>query len=265
MSRLSIGLTRRLAIPLLCGLLCVPVSATQKRSHKPKPKPQAGSAPAAPALPPGPLTPLTLQQTPALPAQVVFQDGQLTITARNSTLSDILRAVHAQTGAAMEFPSNATERVVGQFGPGPACEVLAALLHGSSFNYVLLGSAADPDGLVRVIVTPAASGEPGSNPTTTARSRPNLPGQIATPASNDDADDDNADDVQYEMPSGEQADQEPPRPNGQPVIKTPEQLLQELQRQQQQLQQQQQPPTGMQPGVPSPPDQSAPQDRRDRE
>jgi len=46
-----------------------------------------------------------------------------------------------QTGAEIEIPS-ATERVVTHLGPGPARDVMADLLNGSRFNYVLLGSPA---------------------------------------------------------------------------------------------------------------------------
>jgi hypothetical protein len=82
---------------------------------------------------------------PTSAPQVSFHNDQLTIVAHNSTLGDVLRAVRNQTGAAVEIPANATERVVGRFGPGPARDVLAVLLNGSHFNYVMLGSAATLD------------------------------------------------------------------------------------------------------------------------
>ncbi len=92
--------------------------------------------------------------------------GQLTITAQNSTLGDILRAVRNQTGAAVDVPANATERVVGNFGPGPARDVLSSLLNGSHFNYVLLGSATNPDALEHVIliVKSSAAEQPAAPP-----------------------------------------------------------------------------------------------------
>ena len=77
----------------------------------------------------------------------------LTIVAENSTLSDILRAVRTQTGAAVEIPPNATERVVTHLGPGAPRNVLASLLNGSHFNYVMLGSPTNPDKVDRVILT----------------------------------------------------------------------------------------------------------------
>ena len=64
---------------------------------------------------------------PAVPPKVSFSGGMLTIVAENSTLSDILRAVKAQTGAAVEIPPNATERVVTHLGPGAPRDVLSSL------------------------------------------------------------------------------------------------------------------------------------------
>jgi len=58
--------------------------------------------------------------------------------AHNSTLADVLRAVRKLTGAEMEIPPNATERVVADIGPGPARTVLAELLNGTHFNYVMV-------------------------------------------------------------------------------------------------------------------------------
>ena len=97
---------------------------------------------------------------PALPPQVRYSRGQLTIVAENSTLADILRAVRAQTGAMVEVPPNATERVVTHLGPGPARDVLAALLNGTHFNYVMLGSPAHPDSVERLILTSKSGGDP---------------------------------------------------------------------------------------------------------
>jgi len=98
--------------------------------------------------------PPTLQQMPSVPPKVNFTNGLLTIVAENSTLGDVLRAVGTQTGAAIEMSTDATERVVGHLGPGPARDVITKLMNGSLFNYVILGSAAQPDRIDRVILTP---------------------------------------------------------------------------------------------------------------
>ena len=122
-------------------------------SKRPAKKVQPAPTPQPAPQPTPPPPPSTLEQLPTSAPQVSFQNGQLVIVARNSTLGDVLRAVRNQTGANVEIPANATERVVGRFGPGPARDVLASLLNGSHFNYVMLGSATNPNALDHVIVT----------------------------------------------------------------------------------------------------------------
>ncbi len=241
-----------------------------ERRHSTTSQPVTDDQP-TPALPPP-----TLAQQPATPPQVSFQGGQLTISAQNSTLGDILKAVKAQTGATIDVPGTASDRVIGQFGPGPARDVLTALLNGSRFNYVLLGSSTDPGALDRVILMAKSGGSVESSPPpqeqTTAYNqnfaRPTAPmaappqpapggntvvveGQDAQDDATDDTDttdatdDAQADDQTDQNQADDQAatdDQQ--QQNGQQNVKTPEQLLQELQQRQQQIQQ------GIQPGVP---------------
>jgi hypothetical protein len=117
-----------------------------------------------PPLPPGPLRQLPMDQIPATPAKVGFENGLLTISAQNSTLGEILRDVHKLTGATIDVPpsSAANERVVVHLGPGAPRDVLAGLLNGSSFNYVMLGSNSDPSAVATVLLTakPSVAGEP---------------------------------------------------------------------------------------------------------
>ncbi|MFZ0801186.1 MAG: hypothetical protein WBQ09_15310 [Terriglobales bacterium] len=220
-------------------------------------KPQAVTAPSIPLRP---------EQMPATPPQVAFQDGQLSITAQNSTLGDILRAVRNQTGANVDVPANATERVAGNFGPGPARDVLSSLLNGSHFNYVLLGSASNADALERVIlIVKSSTGEPSATPETASATAP-APAETAEATTEDQAPEQGEENLFAEEP-GNQA--ETPAPAfGQPASpRTPEQMLQDMQRQQdmeQQIQQRQQQlglpaglqgPRGMPPGLPQPPQQ----------
>src|SRR6202049_1486005 len=143
-------------------------TAAQQRGARKRPAKQEQPVPPPSPAPPPP--PPTLEQMPAVPPKVSFGNGLLTIVAENSTLSDILRAVRTQTGAAVEIPSNATERVVTHLGPGEPRDVLASLLNGSHFNYVLLGSPTNPGKVDRVILT-SKSGGAG------AGSAPMAPGQ----------------------------------------------------------------------------------------
>ncbi|MBZ5597829.1 MAG: hypothetical protein LAN83_05855 [Acidobacteriia bacterium] len=267
----------KIAVILMSMLLCLaaatPVYATQRRAA-PKPVAKAPeSTPAIEVVQPPP-QPLTLEQQPASPPRVSYQDGLLTIAAHNSTLGDILRSVHAQTGAAVDVPGNATERVVGHFGPGPAREVLAELLNGSHFNYVMLGSATNPDTLERVILTSRTGGLPETSSVAQVASRPVVspPAPVEPQEEPLDAnsDEDFSDDQVADQPAEEaqpdqnqdasQQQQEQQQlqqqgfPNAQPGVRSPEQLLRELQ--QRQLQQQGNPQVPP-PGFPVPPNQQS--------
>jgi len=210
-----------------------------------------------PAAPPPP----TPEQLPSQPPTVTYENGQLAIVAPNSTLSDILHAVHNQTGANIDIPPGANERVVSSFGPGPARDVLTSLLNGSHFNYVMVGSVADPNAVAQVILTPRAGGE--TPPTVQAGQAAGLPIRprvapqpypqpqvqnqmpVEEPGSSDGMEEE---DASQDTNVDNGVDQGAPEPGqgtegqnpNQPVVKTPEQLLQELQRQQQMVQQQQQ-------------------------
>src|SRR5215472_8725823 len=146
---------------LLGAVLCLASasSAVPAQNHKKAKKPLP---PPLPSGPTGPVQQIPLDSIAAVAPQVTFQNGQLTIIAPNSTLADILRAVKKQTGAEIDVPS-APERVVTHLGPGPAREVMAELLNGSRFNYVLLGAPGDQNGLTRVVLV-AKTGAPEITP-----------------------------------------------------------------------------------------------------
>ena len=244
-----------------------------RKSHKAAPKPAV-----LPPLPPGPLPQLPLDVMPATAPKVSYQNGLLTIVAQNSTLGDILRDVRKSTGASIEVPPNATERVFTRLGPGAPRDVLASLLNGSSFNYVMLGSSSNPTSIVSVVLTTkpatgtaqtAASTYPPPQPvygTQMPAPQPVIAQQqvVAQPAATD-SDDANADDPSAaadENAEQDQTDGQQPGANGgvqqdpsqaQPPNagpKTPEQILEMLRRQQ--------PIPAGQPGV-QPPTQQPPQ------
>jgi hypothetical protein len=96
---------------------------------------------------------------PKSPLQVSFENGLLTILADKATLSEILFAVHQRTGADIPIPAGAEqEKVAAALGPAPAAEVLAQLLNGSKFNFLILSSESDPRLLDRVILSQRAGG-----------------------------------------------------------------------------------------------------------
>ena len=85
---------------------------------------------------------------------VTYRDGQLTIDAENATLSAVLELIARKTGAAIELPpGTGLERIVERSGPAPVNEVLAQLLNGSRFNFVIVNSAQKPHDLAQVILS----------------------------------------------------------------------------------------------------------------
>jgi hypothetical protein len=243
---------------LLAGVLVLPVAGLADTQNTPQhhvrkaAKKQELPAP-LPSGPQGPVPQVPLDAMPAVPPQVSYQDGLLTIVAPNSTLGDILRGVHKQTSADIEVPANATERVVTRLGPAPAREVMAELLNGSRFNYILLGSPENANSLVRVVLvaktpdTPAAPPGVNENPRAAAGVEPAEAAETETP---DETPDDQQD---------QNAESDQPANPDQPAVKTPQQMLQEMQQRQLQMQQQGQqpgqPPFPGRPGVPTPPQQ----------
>jgi hypothetical protein len=243
---------------LMLVLLSVAATATaetgpRKQGHRKKaPVVQPAPEPApTPAQPPPPLTP---EQGPPSPPEVSFQGGQLTIVARNSTMGDVLTAVKQRTGAAVDMPAVSSERVVGRFGPGVPRDVMAQLLNGSHYDYVLLGSPADPGALRKVVLIARASG-PEPAPQQQQANQPGMLGNQGNPNLQmvpDIANDEQPEDTSVEIPEAQEQQQEEPQPDQQqtgpngPAVKTPEQLLRELQQQQQQ-QQQNVPPPGTPP------------------
>src|SRR5690242_8026545 len=100
------------------------------------------------------ITPPTAAPAPA-PLQVSFDRGQLWVSARNVSLAEVLYQIHLRTGADIPIPAGAEqEKVVATAGPGPAKDVVATILNGSRFNFVLVGSAQDQNVLRSVILTP---------------------------------------------------------------------------------------------------------------
>ncbi len=240
-----------IASSCLVGLCIAQAGNSNTNAAKPtskKKKKKVVEKPPLPPLPSGPTGPLqsqiSLDAIPAVPPQVSYQNGQLTIIAANSTLSDILKAVRKQTGAEIEIPA-ANDRVVTRLGPGPAQEVMAELLNGSRFNYVVLGSPQDANALTQVVLVPKtgvenAPQQAGNQPPQIVDVPPEMDdanNADAATAPDEGATDDNAD---QQQPQPAEAEQPPAGTPEQPGVKTPQQMLQEMQQRQLQLQQQQQ-------------------------
>jgi hypothetical protein len=214
--------------------------------------------------PPVVVTPPTPEQMAPMAPQVTYQNGQLSILAQNSTLGSILSAVRARTGAHIDVPPDAAnDRVAAQLGPGNPRDILASLLEGSRFDYIVLGSPTNPDALSQVILTPhAGSGgatATASMPQPGGNVQPGMPPRPAGGAGRPEmtGDEEEGAEVQTQpepqeqpqpvvaqpaMPNPGAAPQAPGQQQNPNQVKTPEQLLLELQRMQQQQQGQQQPP-----------------------
>jgi len=142
-----------------------PTAATEARVAAPQ-----ATVPTASAAP-------TSETTPAGSLKISYVSGQLRIDALDSTLRDVLTKVAALTGVKIEIPAGASsERLpVVKLGPGPARQILASLLSASSFDYLILASATDPDGIQNVILMPrekkgsGGNGGTGADPVAMAR------------------------------------------------------------------------------------------------
>lgn len=209
-----------------------PAAPVAKRSpnHRARPAEVQSPAPAdpqalTPPLPEPPQWPVN--ETPAK-AAVTWDATGLKIQANNSSLHDILNEVSTDTGAKLEGMGT-DERVFGEYGPGTARDVISQLLHGSSYNVLMIGDQ--------------GAGTPRQIVLSTRRSGPSQPQANRQPQDQPDED-------VPEQP--EVDDQPPPMINGRPPMqqmmpqgppgapRTPQQVLQELQQRQQQIQDQQQ-------------------------
>ncbi|MHB8302005.1 MAG: hypothetical protein ACYDC6_04070 [Acidobacteriaceae bacterium] len=116
--------------------------------------------------------PLSPSAAIAQPAAVNLKDGQLTVNANNSDLTQILQHVADISGMTIDGLSKST-RVFGVYGPGNPSDVLTALLVGTGYNFLLVGNTSDgaPSKLLliaqndNVPALPPANGPPAASDT----------------------------------------------------------------------------------------------------
>ncbi|WP_348261746.1 hypothetical protein P8935_18325 [Telmatobacter sp. DSM 110680] len=201
------------------------------RAHQAAKKSQV-PAPVAQTPPPPPMPDWPVNDKPS-PASVVWDSTGLRINASNSSLQQILNEVSTDTGTKVEG-LGADQRVYGSYGPGQARDVLAQLLQGSGYNVLLAGDLGQ--GAPReMVLSPRRSGGPANAPGVDNRQQ-------------QDPDEDIPD-----QPQPEEQPQPPPPvqvpqaqggtrpgfgPNG--PIRTPQQVMEEMQQRQILMQQQQQ-------------------------
>jgi hypothetical protein len=87
------------------------------------------------------------------PAAVDYASGQLSVVADNAPLGFVLNLIAAKTGAVIDLvPELQNEPVVARLGPGPARDVLTALLDSPRIDYIVLGGDDTGGKLQRIMV-----------------------------------------------------------------------------------------------------------------
>ena len=75
---------------------------------------------------------------------VVYEKGRLYIFGHDVTLKQVLDAVHEKTGALLDVPlSLSSGKLAVEIGPDDPERVLASLLYGTGLNYAVVGSVAE--------------------------------------------------------------------------------------------------------------------------
>jgi hypothetical protein len=185
--------------------------------------PSAGAAAQDAMSAPRPLPP-SLKDKPAQAARISLSGGQLSVDANNSSLSQILHDLSSSSGMTIDGLDK-DQRVFGVYGPGDPRDILSSLLDGAGYNFLMVGTT--NAGTPRAVVLTVRSNAPLAPTTSSAPSPPeeddepvvnNYPPEQVTPPPH---------------PPGTPGQD----PNGQP--RTPQEIIQELQRMRQQQQQQQ--------------------------
>jgi len=208
-------------------------SAVPAKSHAPhsaKKKPAPVAVEEVPPPPPPPHWPINDSPNPP---SVVWDSSGLRISATNSSLQQILNEVSTDTGTKV-VGTVPDQRVYGIYGPGDAREVLTQLLQGSGYNILLAGDIGK-GAPSEIVLTPRRSGPANA---------PNAINRNQQPEQEDEV----SDQPEEEPPPPIQQPQMPAEtrpgfgPNG--PMRTPQQVMEEMQQrqlqQQQQMQQQQQ-------------------------
>lgn len=182
--------------------------------------------PAAAPTPSSPYAASPLLAVPAKPAHITLEKSQLSIQANNSSLKQILDQLAKDAGMSIDGLTR-DQRIFGVYGPGNPKEILSELLDGAGYNVLMLGTT--------------DAGTPRDLQLSLRDNAPEVAGQPAVVAQQPDEDD--AEDTSANYPPAGEATPHPsvpppnqPTPNG--GVKSPQQLLQELQRMRQQQQQQ---------------------------
>ena len=217
------------------------VPAKSHARHRTSKKPAAAQE-VAQTPPPPPMPNWPVNDKPN-PPSVVWDASGLKINASNSSLQQILSEVSTDTGTKV-VGNVPDQRVFGSYGPGQASDVLLQLLQGSGYNVLLAGDLGH-GAPSQIVLTPRRGGSasPAAGPNPQQQ-------QQMQPQDQDDSDNMDQQPEQPEQPE-ETVPAIPPNPQpGQPgtgpngPVRTPQEIMQEMQQrqlmQQQQMQQQMQ-------------------------
>ena len=240
------------AAPVAQSPLGAPRSAkvhAHRVSKSPAQNPAVTQAPPPPPMPHWPVN-----DAPN-PPSVVWDASGLRINASNSSLQQILNEVSTDTGTKV-IGNVPDQRVFGTYGPGEASDVLLQLLHGSGYNVLLAGDLGR-GAPSQIVLSPRRGGSSnppgGANPPQQDVQQPEQDENetVDQPESPDQPDETT---VPAIPPQNQQPNQGQPGmpPNG--PMRTPQEIMQEMQQRQllqqqpmqQQMQQQQGNPTAPQ-------------------
>jgi hypothetical protein len=163
-------------------LIAATILSTAALSHaQPQaPPPTSSTLPtiASTATPTTPFVPLTPAQRPPQRAKVTYTDHEITVTASNSSLNQILHDISHLTGIKITGGVS-DERVFGDYGPASPSQVLATLLNGTGSNMLLVQSTGEAP--MELILTPRQGGPTPPNPNAQSFDEPNESSEDAPP------------------------------------------------------------------------------------
>lgn len=174
-----------------------PMQTVSAKSVSPQSMPEASQTLAvAPAPVPAP------PPKPAPKVLVRLQNGLLSIHAEKVSLAEVLSEIQRRTGADIPIPAGTDqELVVAKIDPLPPEAALAALLNGSRFNFILVGSAANPSALQSVILTPKSGLQQGIVISSVAPAPEPMNQAAASAAPSDEGDDEDGPDTDDPPPT----------------------------------------------------------------
>ena len=222
-----------------------------KAAHRGETAPAAAAQPAAAGGEASTANPPQPVDAAPKPAVVRLQSGKLTVRANDADLSQILDRVASMSGMKIDG-LNESARVFGAYGPGNPQDVLAKLLDGSGYDFMMVGNMANgaPSQLILTAKknSPPALNSASSGPAASSTSSGNDRAQAPQPSAAEPSPPQESDEPAEAAPSPQSAadaDAEPPGPGAvlhppPPAATDPEQRMRQNMQRLQKMQQQQQ-------------------------